>query len=103
MRLLRGAGLRLAGQGIGGVASLSVLPFLIRHLGVAEFGRYVAVLSVVAIAALVSDIGLTGLALRDSARTEGDRRAELLSGLLGIRIAVAALGVLAAVAFAAGA
>src|SRR3954451_16840668 len=103
MRLLRGAGVRLAGQGVGGLASLAVLPFLIRHVGVAAFGRYVAVLSVVAIAALVSDIGLTGLALRDSAVSEGERRAQLLSGLMGIRIAVAALGVVAAVAFAAAA
>jgi O-antigen/teichoic acid export membrane protein len=103
MQLLRGAGVRLAGQGVGGLASLAVLPFLIRHLGVAEFGRYVAVLSVVTIAALVSDIGLTGLALRDSARAQGDRRAELLSGLMGIRLVVAALGVVASVGFAAAA
>src|SRR3954447_21738655 len=103
MQLLRGAGLRLDGQGVGGLASLAVLPFLIRHLGVGEFGRYVAVLSVVAIAALVSDIGLTGLALRDSALTEGERRRELLSGLMGARVVVAALGLVAAVAFAAGA
>src|SRR3954447_24693845 len=103
MQLLRGAGLRLDGQGVGGLASLAVLPFLIRHLGVAEFGQYVAVLSVVAIAALVSDIGLTGLALPDSAISEGDQRAQLLSGLMGIRIMVAARGVAAAVVFAAAA
>lgn len=103
MRLLRGTGLRLAGQGLGGLASIAVLPFLIRHLGVAEFGRYVAVLSVVSVAALASDIGLTGLALRDAAVTSGDRRAELISGLLGIRLAVAALGVAAATGFAAAA
>jgi O-antigen/teichoic acid export membrane protein len=59
------------------------------------------VLSVVAIAALVSDVGLTGLALRDSARAQGDRRAELLSGLMGVRVIVAVLGVVAAVGFAA--
>src|SRR3954454_21538874 len=103
MRLLRGTGLRLAGQGVGGLASIVVLPFLIRHLGVAEFGRYVSILAVVTIAALVSDIGLTGRALRDSAVTEGAERAELLAGVLGLRLAVGALGVVAAVAFSASA
>jgi O-antigen/teichoic acid export membrane protein len=103
MRLLRGTGLRLAGQGVGGLASIAALPFLIRHLGVAEFGRYVAVLSVVAMAALASDLGLTGLALRDAAVTSGERRAEVISGLLGVRLGVAALGGVAATGFAAAA
>src|SRR3954453_6704027 len=100
MDLLRGTGVRLGGQLVGGLASLAVLPFLIRHLGVAEFGRYVAILAVIAIAVLASDVGLTGLALRDSAVAGQERRREVLAGLFGLRLAVAVLGALAAVAFA---
>src|SRR3954451_15276119 len=100
MDLARGTGIRLGGQLVGGLASVAVLPFLIRHLGVAEFGRYVAVLAVVSIAALASDIGLTGLALRDSAVAEPERRRAVLSGLFGLRLAVAVVGACAAVAFA---
>src|SRR5215218_9627482 len=100
MELARGTGLRLAGQLVGGLASLAVLPLLIRHLGVPEFGRYVAVLAVIAIAVLASDIGLTGLALRDSASADPQRRREVLAGLFGLRLAVAAAGALAAIGFA---
>src|SRR4051812_19489807 len=100
MDLARGTGVRLAGQLVGGLASLAVLPLLIRHLGVAEFGRYVAVLAVIAIAVLASDVGLTGLALRDSAVAEPERRREVLSGLFGLRLVVAVLGAAAAIVFA---
>jgi O-antigen/teichoic acid export membrane protein len=100
MELARGTGVRLAGQLVGGLASLAVLPLLIRHLGVEDFGRYVAVLALIGIAMLVSDIGLTGLALRESATAHPDRRREVLASLFGLRLAVAALGGCAAIGFA---
>src|SRR5919206_1637046 len=94
MELARGTGIRLAGQFVGGLASLAVLPFLIRHLGVAEFGRYVAVLAVIAVAALASDVGLTGIALRESAVVDRARRQQVLSGVFGLRLAGAGVGAL---------
>src|SRR3954447_1737977 len=100
MDLARGTGMRLGGQLVGGIASVAVLPFLIRHLGVEEFGRYVAVLAVISIAVLASDVGLTGLALRDAAVGDPARRREVLSGLFGLRLVVAALGACGAIAFA---
>ena len=100
MDLARGMAMRLGGQLVGGLASLAVLPLLIRHLGVEDFGRYVAVLALVAIAALASDVGLTGLALRDSALAPGERRRQVLAGLFGLRFAVAALGACGAIGFA---
>src|SRR3954454_5427354 len=100
MDLARGTGMRLGGQLVGGIASVAVLPFLIRHLGVAEFGRYVAVLAVISIAVLASDVGLTGLALRDSAVAAAARRREVLAGLFGLRLVVAVLGACGSVGFA---
>lgn len=100
MGLARGTGLRLGGQLVGGLASIAVLPLVIRHLGVDDFGRYVSVLAVIAIAVLASDVGLTGIALRESAVAGADRRSELLAGLFGLRLAVASVGACAAVGFA---
>jgi O-antigen/teichoic acid export membrane protein len=100
MGLARGTGLRMASYAVGGVLSLVSIPLLVRHLGVADFGRYVAVLSVVGIAALASDLGITGLALREYTAARDTDRSELLRGLFGLRIAIAAIGAIAAVAFA---
>jgi O-antigen/teichoic acid export membrane protein len=100
MRVASGTGLRMASYAAGGLLSLVSIPLLVRHLGVADFGRYVAVLSVVGIAALASDLGITGLALREYSAAAADERPALLRGLLGVRIAIATLGAAAAVAFA---
>jgi O-antigen/teichoic acid export membrane protein len=99
MQLLRGAGLRLASYGVGGLVSLAALPLLVRHLGVADFGRYVAVLSIVGIAVLASDVGVTGIALRESAVAGRERRDALVASLMGVRLAISLLGAATAVGF----
>ena len=100
MDLARGAGVRLGAYGIGGLLSLAALPLLIRHLGLPDFGRYVAVLSIVAVAVLASDLGVTAIALRDYTLAPPERRADLLAGLLGARLVISVIGAVAAVAFA---
>jgi O-antigen/teichoic acid export membrane protein len=100
MDLGRGIQVRLAGHVTAGLVSLAALPLLVRHLGVADFGRYVAVLSVIGIAALASDLGVTGLTLREAALMPAERRHDLLAGLLGVRAGLAALGAVAAAVFA---
>jgi O-antigen/teichoic acid export membrane protein len=97
--LARGTGLRLASYGIGGLLSLLVLPLLVRHLGVEDFGAYVAVLSVVGIAALVSDLGISGIALREYTSAQAPDRQTLLNSFLGVRIGVSIAGIAAAIAF----
>jgi O-antigen/teichoic acid export membrane protein len=99
MGLARGTGLRLASYGAGGLLSLLALPLIVRHLGVADFGRYVAVLSVVSVAALVSDLGITTLALREYTSAPANERPALMQGLLGMRLLVSVLGALAAIGF----
>jgi len=100
MGLLRGTGVRLTTHVAAGLLSLVALPLLFRHLESADFGRYVAVLSIVSIAVLASDVGIMAIALRDSALTSGEQRRELLAGLFGARVAIALAGAVGAIAFA---
>lgn len=97
---MRGGALRVVAWTLGASLSLVSLPLLVRHLGVSEFGRYIAVISIVNIAALASDLGLTGLALREWSAARRDARASVMRTLLGLRLALAIAGALLAVTFA---
>lgn len=99
-RVVRGGLIR----GVGYVAStafgLATAILLLRHLGVADFGRYATVTAVLGIVAGVTDAGLTAVGSREIsiARAPADRL-HLLNNLLLLRVLGAGLGVLAAVAF----
>jgi O-antigen/teichoic acid export membrane protein len=96
---VRGGALRVAAWTAGAATSLVSIPLLVRHLGVADFGRYVAVLSIVNIAALASDLGIGALALREWSAREPGTREDVLRALLGLRMAAATLGAVAALVF----
>jgi len=87
----------VAGLGLGAVS----FAFLVHHLGVVDTGRYVTVLSLIAVAAGVSDLGLTAVGVRELSVQTGPERARIAANLLGVRIVVAAIGTALAVAFAA--
>lgn len=75
--------------------------FLLRHLGLVDFGRYGTVMAVLGIASGVTEGGLTIVATRDMALLEDDEdRHALLRDLLALRIGLSAVGVAAAVGFA---
>ncbi|MBW3609762.1 MAG: oligosaccharide flippase family protein, partial [Actinobacteria bacterium] len=97
----RGGAVRATGYAIGTLLALISAPLMIRHLGVEDFGRYVTVLSVVAIVAGISEAGVAVIALREYATLAGAERERVMRDLLGIRIVLTILGVLAAVGFAA--
>ena len=100
-RAIRGGSLRILGYGLGALCYLVTAPFLIRHLGVEDFGGYVAVLALVGVVALVSDAGLTLVGLREYAVRDEPGRTRLLDSLIALRLAVAIAGVAAACGFAA--
>ena len=100
---IRGSLLRAAGYGGGVLFSVISVSLLIRHLGVADFGRYVTVISLVTIVQGVTDAGLTAIGVREYAVLKRDERARLMRNLAGIRIALTSLGGLLATAFAAAA
>jgi O-antigen/teichoic acid export membrane protein len=98
---LRGSVLRTSAYVLGILLSLISAPLLVRHLGVSDFGRYVAVLSVVTIVSGFTEGGLNSIVLREYATLEGHTRRELVRSAIGIRIVLTVVGVLFAVAFAA--
>lgn len=95
----RGGAIRAAAWSAGAALSLVSIPLLVRHLGVAEFGRYVAVLSIIGVAALASDLGLGALALREWGAARPEERPGVLRTLLGLRLAFAAAAAVVALGF----
>lgn len=71
-----------------------------RHLGIAEFGRYITVASLMNLVAGVTEGGVNAIALREYATLEAQRRAVVMRSLLGVRLALSTGGVCVGMAFA---
>jgi O-antigen/teichoic acid export membrane protein len=99
-RVIRGSAWRVGANAAGTVFGVAAAALLARHLGVQESGRYFTVLSLVAIAVYIADIGLNVTGSRELARTKRDRRPALIANLLGQRLLIMPLAVLAMVLFA---
>ncbi len=101
LRVVRGASIRAGGYGLGMLFTAVASIFLLRYLGVANFGRYATVASLVAIAGGLTDAGLTAVAGRDlTLRAPGEERRNLLANLLGLRLVLTSLGIAVAATFA---
>lgn len=100
----RAAGLggaqRVAGFLAGNVLSIAAVALLFRHLGVADSGRYVTILTLVAIVQGLTDLGVGMIAMREGAATPEEGRRELLGDVLGLRLVATVAGVALAAAFA---
>jgi O-antigen/teichoic acid export membrane protein len=89
---VRGGVLRVGGYLVGMLVNAGSAALLFRHLGRAQTGRYVLALSLVAIVAALSDLGLTAVGVRAiSARSTSDRWI-VARDLLGLRILLTVLG-----------
>jgi O-antigen/teichoic acid export membrane protein len=100
---LRGSVLRLGGYGGGMLLGLVAAPLLIRHLHQAGFGQYVTALSIATIAVGLTEGGVSTIALREFASSTGRERDSAMRGILGIRLLLSVVGVIAATVFAAAA
>src|SRR4051812_50178223 len=89
---LRGSVMRTATYLFGIALSLASAPLLVRHLGIAEFGRYITVASLMNLVAGVTEGGVNAIALREYATLEQHRRAEGMRSLLGGRPALSTGG-----------
>lgn len=100
-KVIRGSVIRavayVATVGLGIVAA----SLMTRHLGVVDFGRYVTVLSVVAVSTAMSDVGLSNIGVREYAIREGVERDFTMKNLLGLRIALTSVAIVIAVTFSA--
>lgn len=98
--VIRGGTLRFGSY--VGVVALSVVSaaLLTRHLGPAHFSQYTTVLSLVSVVAVVTDAGMANLGTREFAVRSGGDRDALMRDLLSLRVALTAIGVVLAMAFA---
>jgi O-antigen/teichoic acid export membrane protein len=97
---VRGGLLRVAGYFAGILLTVGSAALLFRHLGVGDTGRYVTVLALVAIVSGTTDIGLTTIGMRELAVRDAVAGRRLMANLLGLRVVLAAVGVLAVTVFA---
>jgi len=100
-RALRGGSLRTVGYVVTILLSLVAVPLLIKHLGISGYGRYVLVISLVAIVASLTEGGLNAVAVREYTTTTGPNRRQVMRVALGLRIALTTAGALLAIGFAA--
>src|SRR3712207_672957 len=97
--VVRGGGVRIAGFGAGTLFSLAAAALLTRHLGVAGFGRYQVVISLVTVVGVITDLGMSNLGIREYSQRSGEERDRLMRALLGMRLTLTVVGIGAAVAF----
>jgi O-antigen/teichoic acid export membrane protein len=100
---VRGGAFRVAGYAAGTLLGLLSASLLFRHLGVEDTGRYVTAVSLVAIVAALSDLGLSSVGIREISVAPPGARWQIARDLLGLRLVMTAVGgviVVAAAAFA---
>ena len=100
-KVIRGSVLRVGAYAGGMVLGVAGAALMTRHLGAADFGRYVTVTSVIAVAAGLTEAGLLNIGVREYSVREGERRERLLRNLLGLRLLVTGAGTVLAIGFSA--
>jgi O-antigen/teichoic acid export membrane protein len=98
--VIRGSAMRVGGNAAGVVVGLGTAMLLLRHLGVAESGRYLTVMSLLAIASSITDSGLNITGSRSLALQKPDDRSKLLASLVAQRLLITPVVLLPFVLFA---
>jgi O-antigen/teichoic acid export membrane protein len=89
---MRGGAMRVGGYVLGALMSVLGAALLFRHLGLHDAGQYVAALTLVAIVAAFSDLGLTAVGVRELSARPPEERWSLARDLLGLRISLTVAG-----------
>ena len=99
-KVVRGGAMR-TGAYVGGLLlGLASTPFVVRHLGVVDFGRYATVSSLIFIVTALTEGGLAALGMREYATLDAQGRARLIRDLLGLRVLLTFVATFLAVGFA---
>ncbi len=98
-RVIRGSAWRAVGGIAGSLVGVGTAALLLRHLGVAESGRYVTVISLLAIPVAVADLGLNVSGSRWLALAAAGERAALTANILAQRLLVMPIALLAVMCF----
>jgi len=99
--VIRGGVLRVGGFAVSALLGALSAALLFRDLGVVDTARYMSIVSLVAIVAGVSDLGITQLGVRLLSIAAPSQRGSLSRELLGVRILVTLAGLVLILAFAA--
>jgi O-antigen/teichoic acid export membrane protein len=91
-KVIRGGLIRAIAYAATILLTGAIVPLMTRHLGVADFGRFVTASTIVMIVAGVTEFGLNGIGTREYALAGADERRALLSNLLGLRTALTVAG-----------
>ena len=91
-KVIRGGAIRGVAYAATIVLTGATVPLMTRHLGVADFGRFVTASSIVMIVAGVTEFGLSGIGTREYALATPSERRGLLANLLGLRTALTLAG-----------
>jgi O-antigen/teichoic acid export membrane protein len=97
--VIRGGALRTGGYLAGILLGLLSVPLLTRHLGVAEFGQYVLVVSLIGLVAGITEGGLTAVSTREWVVRDPAGRVSLMRQMLGLRLVLTTLGIAGALVF----
>jgi O-antigen/teichoic acid export membrane protein len=98
--VVRGASLRIGSSVGGSLFTVGAAALLFRHLGVIETGRYTTATSLSALVAGLTDLGLTGICVRELSVLRGEQRTGFARNLLGLRLVLAVAGILLVTLFA---
>jgi O-antigen/teichoic acid export membrane protein len=99
-RVIRGGGLRAVTYVVGLVLGVAVTPFVVRHLGVEDFGRFVTVLSLIFIVNGVTEGGLANVGVREYSTRDAAGGRRLIGDLVGLRLVLTLIGCVVAISFA---
>jgi O-antigen/teichoic acid export membrane protein len=91
-KVIRGGAVRAGTYLAAILLTAATVPLMTRHLGVADFGRFVTASSVVMIVAGVTEFGLSGIGTREYALASPSERGALLANLLGLRTVLTLAG-----------
>lgn len=98
-KVIRGGAARTVAYVGGILVGLASTPLMVRHLGVADFGRFVTVGSLIFIVTGLTEGGLSAIGVREYATRDAHGRHRLVRNLLGLRAVLAGAAVAAALAF----
>jgi O-antigen/teichoic acid export membrane protein len=90
--IIQGGIVRGGGFVLSTLLALLGVALVTRHLGVANFGRFQTVISLITVVGTVTEAGMAALGLREYAQRHGPERDQLMRTLLGLRIALTLLG-----------
>lgn len=98
-----GSTLRLQARIVGLLTSFGAMVVVVRCLGKAQFGQLTLIVALVTIVSGISDLGLSGVGIREWIRRDAGERSALLADLLGLRLVAIVIGGVCAVGIAAAA